>query len=102
MLTTEETAQRLRTTVAGINQLVAQGKLSAYRLGGEFVRFRKDEVEALARTARQHHAPPAPLPSSAVNAGWRERLREFFYLHDFYLMAALLALLLIAVLIRFA
>lgn len=92
LLTVEEVAQRLHSTVEAINQMVAAGKLAGYRLGGEFVRFRREDVEALARTLR--------VPGARLS--WLERVREFLYLHDFYLMAALLTLLLIAVLIRFA
>jgi hypothetical protein len=44
-----------------------------------------------------HHA----TAHAGARPTWRERVREFFYLHDFYLLAGLLALLLIAVVIRF-
>ncbi len=91
-LTIEETAQRLSTSVSGIERLVAEGKLSAYRFGGEFLRFRAEEVAILLNGhPRQTHAAPHR---------W-ERLREFVYLHDFYLLAALLILVLIVVLARF-
>lgn len=101
LLTAEEVAQRLGVDVSEVNVLVATGKLAAYRLGGQFVRFRQDEVETLVRGARPRAKRPRRAPHAPA-AGWGERLREFVYLHDFYLMAALLTLLLIAVLIHFA
>ena len=101
LLTAEEVAQRLGVDVSEVNVLVTTGKLSAYRLGGQFVRFRRDDVDALARGKRPRAALSRHAQPTAAS-GWGERIREFVYLHDFYLMAVLLTLLLIAVLIRFA
>lgn len=100
LLTAEETAQYLGLTPDEVSRLVDQGQLSAYKLGGRFVRFRREDVVALAqgRSAVAH----SPRQASGPRAAWSERLREFLYLHDFYLLAAVLALLLITVLIRFA
>ena len=84
-----------------VTVLVTTGKLPAYLLGGQFVRFRGDAVAALARGKRPRAALSRHAQPTAAS-GWGERIREFVYLHDFYLMAVLLTLLLIAVLIRFA
>ena len=102
LLTVEKVAERLGITAADVERLVAEGRLQAFRLGGQFVRFRARDVEALAvrrgRRGARHRRPADP----EARPVWREQLREFFYLHDFYLMAALLTILLVAVLIRFA
>ena len=101
MLTLEEAARRLGVTSHEVDRLVAEGQLPAYNIGGQFVRFRHDDVEAVARGRRRQGARRAH-DGAAAQTGWRERLREFFYLHDFYVLAALLTLLLIDVLVRFA
>lgn len=99
LLTPEATAQRLGVPVAEVSRLAAEGALPAYRLGGEFLRFRSDDVDAL--RARRHRSDASRVTRDTSRT-WSERLREFFYLHDFYLLAALLALLLIAIVVRFA
>lgn len=101
LMTPEEAAQYLGVTTDEVNRLVKQGALSAYRLGGQFVRFRRDDVAALAQ-GRQAALRPRPVEAPSHHPTWSERIREFLYLHDFYLLAAVLTLLLIAVLIRFA
>lgn len=102
LLTAEEAARRLGINQPVLEQLVAEGRLSAYRIGGQFLRYRAEDIEQMIA----HRAPRVDVSASAAAdvpaGGWRERVREFFYLHDFYLLAALLLLMLVAVLIRFA
>ena len=100
LLTPEETAQYLGVTADEVHRLVEQGRLSAYRLGGQFVRFRREDVVTLAQG--RHAARRAPSGAPGPRPAWPERIREFFYLHDFYLLAAALTLLLVVVLLRFA
>lgn len=104
LLTAEEAARRLGIDQPALESLVAAGRLSAYRLGGQFLRYRADDIEQLIahRTPRADVATPAAADADVPTGGWRERVREFFYLHDFYLLAALLLLVFVAVLIRFA
>jgi excisionase family DNA binding protein len=90
--TTVEVARRLNVTEDDVEQLVREGRLTGYRLGGRFLRFRPDEVDALKRTV-----PPRPRAARPDRSGpqpWSALVREFVYGYDFYLVsAALLAVL---------
>ena len=102
LLTTQQAAEVLGMTEPQVEQLVLEGRLIAYRVGGKYLRFRPEQVERL----RQHLAnPPAraatptftlgPAPSDVAELTytWGERLRDFLYFNDFYLVS--LALLLV-------
>ena len=61
--TTGEVARYLGVNEVDVEHLVRQGRLTGYKLGGQFLRFRPDQVEALKRDLR-------PQASVAVQV-WR-------------------------------
>ena len=81
--------------------MVAQGALTAYRLGGAHLRFRRDEVEAVKAGLGQvlKERPPRPVGTGhrgdVSRRSVRERLGEFLYFNDFYIVATLILLLLL-------
>ena len=84
--TTAEVAKCLGIPEADVEGLVQQGRLTGYKLGGQFLRFRPDQVQTLKRTV--------PVKSSAAPNGsgpdpWRASLGDFLYFYDFYLVSAL-------------
>lgn len=84
--TTGEVAQCLGITEVDVEELVRQGRLTGYRLGGQFLRFRPNQVEALKGQVRFR-----PLPgkrSAPRRQPWWSRAREFLYFYDFYLVSA--------------
>ena len=84
--TTAEVAKYLGIAELDVEELVRQGQLTGYKLGGQFLRFRPDQVEALKGKLRfRAH------PGSAVTRRrdpWLTRFRDFVYFYDFYLMSA--------------
>lgn len=84
--TTAEVARFLGLNDIDVEQLVREGKLTGYKLGGQFVRFRPDQVEALKATMRFRRSVAAH--SSGVEETWLQRSWEFVYFYDFYLVAA--------------
>ena len=97
--TTAEAAEHLRIPEADVEQLVRHGKLTGYRLGGKFLRFRPDEVKALqgAVSPRAPSAPPARARPAAKP--WQTRLRDALYFYDFYLLSSALLICLVLYLI---
>jgi excisionase family DNA binding protein len=95
--TTSETAQFLGIHELDVEELVRQGVLTGYRLGGQFLRFRPDEVAAL-----KGRLPPVSRHEDSHRQSWLEHLKEFVYFYDFYVvsvtcLAALIIYLLAAV-----
>ena len=70
-----------------VEQLVRAGRLIGYRLGGQFLRFRPDQVKTIQASVK-------PRPKDAVAAAGvipvQERVADFVYFNDFYLLSGLL------------
>jgi len=83
--TTAEVAQCLGITEEQVGQLIKEGKLTGYKLGGKFVRFRPEQVQALKHMA----APQAARAQAATSPArtWPIRLRDFVYFYDFYILS---------------
>lgn len=95
--TTTEVAQFLGINEVDVEQLVREGKLTGYKLGGEFLRFRPDQVEALKGKIR--FRPTPNTPNATLTDRWPSQLRDFFYFYDFYLVSATLLAVLVIYLI---
>ncbi len=83
--TTAEVAQHLGITEEQVERLIREGKLTGYKLGGKFVRFRPEQVQALKQTV----TPQASRAHAGVSTaqGWPIRLRDFLYFYDFYILS---------------
>ena len=83
--TTAEVANILGITELDVEGLVQQGKLTGYKLGGQFLRFRPDQVEELKRTLRFR---PGAARSAARKDHWLNQLRDFWYFFDYFVFYA--------------
>ena len=81
--TTEESARWLGISEADVEQLVRQGQLTAYKLGGQFLRFRPGQVQLL-----KGRVQLGSRPASRRGQGWWQQARDFVYFYDFYLVSA--------------
>jgi len=90
LLSAEEVKQLLELDEGRLEHLIQQGKLHAYKIGGTYLRFRKDEVLILNQEFHAHKKANLSVP-------WSTRLRNFWRFNNFYI----LSLLLIAVLVFF-
>lgn len=89
LLTPEETARRLGLPAEGVEELILAGKLPSFRLAGNLLRFRLQDVERL-RLQRQGKRPRR-------SATLFDRIADFFYFNSFYLIAFLILLTLVAI-----
>ena len=90
LLTLEEAARRLGLPAEGVEGLILEGKLPSFRLAGNLLRFRVRDVETL-RLERQKRRSRGLSPV--------ERAADFFYFNDFYLIAFLILLTLVAIIL---
>ena len=87
LLTEEEVRSYLKVDSPEINQLIRRGKLTAYRVGGSFVRYRKDEVIAL-RSGRKYRLP------DQFERSWFDKIRDFLSFSSIYVLLSILVVLL--------
>ena len=79
LLTEEEVRSYLELEDSELERMIKRGKLTAYRLGGTFIRFRKEEVMAL-KEGRKFFMP------DQFERTWFDRIRDFWKFYGFYLM----------------
>ncbi len=85
--------QFLSTERRGVEDLVQRGKLVAYRMGGTYLRFKKEEVESLLAGRRRKF-------SWSVSGGQRTlaaRMRDFWAFNNLYIVSALVLLVLFVI-----
>ncbi len=97
LLTLEEASETLGISAEAITELVKKGELPAYKVGGEFLRFRKELIEAIkseivpkkgtvpAATSHKKHIVKGH--DSAYNQSLGDRISDFFYFNDFYIIS---------------
>ncbi len=93
MLTTEEVKNFLEVDQTAFDKFLKEGKLPAYKIGGTYVRFRKEDVLNL----RSHLMPKRP-PYGGVSPG--ARIADFWRFNNFYIISILIVLAVIWVVTR--
>ncbi|MDD2654343.1 MAG: helix-turn-helix domain-containing protein, partial [Candidatus Omnitrophica bacterium] len=79
-----ETAEILGLTEKQVIDLSNEGKIPAYKIGGEFLRFRLDQIQVMRDRFRPEGAEPKP--------SFKEQLQDFFYFNDFYIVTLIVIL----------
>ncbi len=108
LLNSKEAADLLGITEEEVRRFVSQGKIPAYKIGGEFLRFKKAQVEALRdriRILKRRSVPIEkiiPVEESARRTEYsaRDRIRNFLYFNDFYVLTAILISLLVFMILK--
>lgn len=89
LITEEEVKSYLKIDSPEVEQLIRKGKLTAYRVGGAFVRYRKEEVIAL-KSGRKFTLP------DQFERNWFDKTKDFFNFYGIYIILSVLVLLLIS------
>ncbi|MFH0771456.1 MAG: helix-turn-helix domain-containing protein [Candidatus Omnitrophota bacterium] len=108
LLTSREAAHLLNMTEAEVISLVSAGKIPAYKIGGEFLRFRKQHLEILRenidmvkwRCASAGKVVPIGGAKETNRYSIWDWIRDFFCLNDFYVLSLILISLLVFVLLN--
>ncbi len=96
LLTIEEAARRVQLPADDLEAMIRAGTLPAFRLGGSLLRVRLQDVDAL-RTQRSSQRKDSGL-TVRRKVSFRDRILDFFYFNDFYVVAFLIILTLLALL----
>lgn len=91
LLTIREVSYILGLSEKDVIERAERGEIPAYKVGGVYLRFQKDQVERLTHTSRRQKSDT----HSGYSAG--ERLRDFFYFYDFYILSAILIVVLLVI-----
>lgn len=89
LLTIREAAQYLNITEKQVIELSDKSIIPAYKVGGIYLRFKKDQLNAV-----KDRILPTTKESN-VEYSLRDKLSDFFYYNDFYVLSFLIISLLI-------
>ncbi|MFH1995952.1 MAG: helix-turn-helix domain-containing protein [Candidatus Omnitrophota bacterium] len=98
LLTLKETAAQLGLNEEEVKRLVAVGEIPAYKVGGTFLRFRKEQIDAISKeivrveSSGKHDGvrskdPVARAAPEAYDYSFFERIGDFLYFNDFYILS---------------
>ena len=93
-LTEEEVRSYLSINPKELERLLRREKLTAFRVGGEFLRYRKDEVIAL-KTGQKFRLP------DQLERNWFDKVRDFWNFYSVYVLLLILMVLLVVFFIHF-
>jgi excisionase family DNA binding protein len=83
-ISVRETAQLLNITEKSVMDLIEQRKLQAYRIANKFLRLKKSEVLNL------RNAGEVKQETKNIRYSFIERISDFFYFNDFYILALMI------------
>ena len=81
LLNTREVSQLLGISEKDVIDLTKLGKIPHFKVAGEFLRFRKEDIINLKREIQKKfdiHKEKVPFS---------EKVKEFFYFNDFYIVS---------------
>ena len=84
LLTIREAAQYLGVAEKDIIDLSQKGVIPAYKIGGVYLRFKKEQLDAV----RDIIEPTTK--EDYVEYSFRGKLSDFFYYNDFYILSLLI------------
>ena len=83
MLTVRDVASLLAISEKDVLDLTENGALPGYKVGGVYLRFKKEQVEQYKKS--QSHLKAKPEKSEI--GGLASSIHDFFYFNDFYIFA---------------
>jgi len=90
MLTVRDVASMLGVSEKDVLDLTESAALPGYKVGGLYLRFKKDQVEQYKKS--QELLKPKIFKKEVEGLG--SRVGDFFYFNDFYILALILVVLL--------
>lgn len=94
LLTVREVALILGVTEREILDLAEDGSIPAYKIGGVYLRFKKEQVDDYKKKSKQQKANPAQKYSI------KEKISDFFYFNDFYILSGIIILLMLYIIFQ--
>lgn len=96
LLTVREVSLLLNISEKEVMDLAESGTIPAYKVGGVYLRFKREQVQEHQKAFRS----PVAKHEDSQKSTFADSLRDFFYFNDFYIIAGALVIILLAVILR--
>lgn len=91
LLTVRDTSILLEVSEKDVLDLAEKGIIPAYKVGGVYLRFKKEQVDEYRKAHHQAHHRKSQGKESVRP---QDKIRDFLYFYDFYILATILVILL--------
>ncbi|EFK96904.1 hypothetical protein LDC_1067 [sediment metagenome] len=95
LLTLEEVKSFLESDQRELEEYIKQGKLRAFKIGGSFIRFRKEEVLTL-----RHEILPRKGKHASLRPSFFSRIYDFWLFNNFYIISLMIVVALALLVLR--
>lgn len=96
LLTIREASVILGISEKEVIELAEDQTLPAYKIGGVYLRFKRQQIESYRKTIKAKHPPRhKERGGSAADA-----VRDFFYFNDFYILSGIIIAAILLVILR--
>ena len=87
LISVREAAELLGLSEKEIIDLVDEGEIPAYKIAGEFLRFRIEQIQKAKNRLK--------LKTERESYAFGEKLSDFLYFNDFYILSVLLIIIIL-------
>lgn len=96
LLTVRDVSLLLGISEKEVMDLAENAVIPAYKIGGVYLRFKKEQVQEYQKSHK------VSLNKAEVHSeySFRDKLRDFLYFNDFYILAVLIIVLLLIIVLR--
>ena len=95
LLTIREVSMLLGISEKEVINLSESGEIPAYKIGGVYLRFKRQQIEDYKRRIK-----PYSKKSSLENYPMKDRVNDFFYFNDFYILSGLIILIILFIIFQ--
>ena len=96
LLTVRDVSLILGISEKEVLDLAESARLPAYKVGGVYLRFKKEQIHEFQKHARTLH----PKKEAGSKYSFNDKVKDFFYFNDFYILTILVVGLLLMIILR--
>lgn len=94
LLTIKEAADYLGLSEERVRELISDGIIPAYHIGGTYLRFKKEQLDQVKDKITKDFIAKKfqfeEITTSSKNSPLLEKVKDFIYFYDFYIISAIL------------
>jgi len=97
LLTIRDVAIILDVSEREVIDLSENGSIPAYKVGGVYLRFKRSQIEEFRKSLKH---PAHKKEGASGKCSFQERIGDFLYFNDFYLVSAIIIIIIFWVILR--
>lgn len=100
LLTVRDVSLILGISEKEVTDLVENKRLEAYKVGGVYLRFKEEQITAFRKSVKPASKHKTITSHQSNQYKLKDRISDFFYFNDFYLLSILIILLILVIIFQ--